>query len=86
MIDRPAPSSPGWQRWLPGLQALRGYRAEWLRDDLAAGLVLATMLVPVGIAYAVASGVPGILRASRLQGAPRPGRYESVRLVDARHG
>lgn len=60
MIDRPAPSSPGWQRWLPGLQALRGYRAEWLRDDLAAGLVLATMLVPVGIAYAVASGVPGI--------------------------
>ena len=25
-----------------------------------AGLVLATMLVPVGIAYAVASGVPGI--------------------------
>ncbi|MBS0594967.1 MAG: SulP family inorganic anion transporter [Proteobacteria bacterium] len=60
MIDRPAPTSPGWQRWLPGLQALRGYRAEWLRDDLAAGLVLATMLVPVGIAYAVASGVPGI--------------------------
>lgn len=60
MIDRPAPSSPGWQRWLPGVQALRGYRAEWLRDDLAAGLVLATMLVPVGIAYAVASGVPGI--------------------------
>lgn len=60
MIDRPAPTSPGWQRWLPGVQALRGYRAEWLRDDLAAGLVLATMLVPVGIAYAVASGVPGI--------------------------
>ena len=28
--------------------------------DIAAGVVLATMLVPVGIAYAVASGVPGI--------------------------
>ena len=28
--------------------------------DLVAGLVLTTMLVPVGIAYAVASGVPGI--------------------------
>ena len=27
---------------------------------MAAGLVLTTMLVPVGIAYAVASGVPGI--------------------------
>ena len=29
-------------------------------SDLVAGLVLTTMLVPVGIAYAVASGVPGI--------------------------
>jgi MFS superfamily sulfate permease-like transporter len=28
--------------------------------DIIAGLVLTTMLVPVGIAYAVASGVPGI--------------------------
>ncbi len=55
----PAAAS-GWLRWLPGLQRLRGYRAEWLRHDLAAGLVLTTMLVPVGIAYAVASGVPGI--------------------------
>ena len=34
--------------------------AAWLRHDLVAGLVLATMLVPVGIAYAVASGLPGI--------------------------
>jgi len=32
----------------------------WLRHDVVAGLVLTTMLVPVGIAYAVASGVPGI--------------------------
>lgn len=50
----------GWARWLPGLQLLRGYRADWLRHDIAAGLVLTTLLVPVGIAYAVASGVPGI--------------------------
>ena len=28
--------------------------------DVIAGVVLATMLVPVGIAYAAASGVPGI--------------------------
>ncbi len=33
---------------------------RWLRHDIVAGLVLTTMLVPVGIAYAVASGVPGI--------------------------
>ena len=50
----------GWARWLPGLQTLRNYRAAWLRHDIVAGLVLTTMLVPVGIAYAVASGLPGI--------------------------
>jgi high affinity sulfate transporter 1 len=50
----------GWRRWLPGLSLVAGYRAEWLPRDLTAGLVLVTMLVPVGIAYAEASGVPGI--------------------------
>lgn len=49
-----------WTRWLPGLATLRQYQAEWLTHDIVAGLVLTTMLVPVGIAYAVASGVPGI--------------------------
>jgi high affinity sulfate transporter 1 len=49
-----------WQRWLPGLQILREYQAAWFARDLMAGLVLTTMLVPVGIAYALASGVPGI--------------------------
>jgi high affinity sulfate transporter 1 len=49
-----------WKRWLPGLQALSEYEVAWLPRDLMAGLVLTTMLVPVGIAYAVASGVPGI--------------------------
>ena len=48
------------KRWLPGLQILSRYEAAWLPQDLMAGLVLTTMLVPVGIAYAVASGVPGI--------------------------
>ncbi|WP_375739885.1 SulP family inorganic anion transporter [Pseudomonas boanensis] len=50
----------GWQRWLPGLQLLRRYQIQWLPRDLVAGLVLTSMLVPVGIAYAEASGVPGI--------------------------
>ena len=49
-----------WTRWLPGLATLRQYQAAWLPHDIVAGLVLTTMLVPVGIAYAVASGVPGI--------------------------
>ena len=53
-------NAPGLQRWIPGLRVLREYDRTWLRNDLAAGLVLTTMLVPVGIAYAEASGVPGI--------------------------
>lgn len=55
-----APNAAGWLRWLPGLLMLKRYRLAWLPNDLAAGLVLTTMLVPVGIAYAEASGVPGI--------------------------
>ena len=61
-IDRPAqhPEHVGWQRWIPGLVMLRHYQWSWLRHDLVAGLVMTTMLVPVGIAYAEASGIPGI--------------------------
>jgi hypothetical protein len=50
----------GWIRWLPGVDILRQYEKSWLRHDIVAGLVMTTMLVPVGIAYAEASGVPGI--------------------------
>jgi len=49
-----------WIRWSPGIGTLRRYEAAWLPHDIFAGLVLATMLVPVGIAYATASGLPGI--------------------------
>ena len=49
-----------WIHWLPGLDTLRRYEAAWLPHDIFAGIVLATMLVPVGIAYATASGLPGI--------------------------
>jgi high affinity sulfate transporter 1 len=60
-ITRPSKADQiGWRRWLPGLRTLREYKLSWLRHDIVAGLVLTTMLVPVGIAYAVASGVPGI--------------------------
>ena len=50
----------GWQRWLPGVRILLNYQPAWALNDLVAGLVLTTMLVPVGIAYAEASGLPGI--------------------------
>lgn len=59
-VVRPRTSPQGWRRWLPGLHAARTYQAAWFGHDIMAGFVLTTMLVPVGIAYAVASGLPGI--------------------------
>jgi high affinity sulfate transporter 1 len=61
-VPRPllAKDQTGWLRWLPGLHVLRHYELAWLPHDLMAGLALTAVLVPVGIAYAVASGLPGI--------------------------
>ncbi len=50
----------GWTRWLPGIDSIRHYEIAWLSRDVLAGLVLTAVLVPVGIAYAVASGVAPI--------------------------
>ena len=60
--DRPSTLGPGPSRtsWLPGLETLRSYRLEWLRSDLVAGVVLAAFLVPVGMGYAEAAGLPAI--------------------------
>jgi high affinity sulfate transporter 1 len=44
----------------PGLGHLRGYPRAWLRYDLVAGLVLVTLLVPQGMAYAELAGLPPI--------------------------
>jgi len=61
-IRRPARTAgqTGWKRWVPGLHTFRHYDVAWLHHDVFAGLALTAMLVPVGIAYAVASGVPAI--------------------------
>ena len=58
----PAGKRPAWRRCFPGLVTLQHYNSSWLRQDLVAALVMTTMLVPVGVAYAEASasGVPGI--------------------------
>jgi high affinity sulfate transporter 1 len=47
-------------RWVPGLRTLASYRSEWLRSDVVAGLVLTTLLVPQGMAYAELAGLPVI--------------------------
>ncbi|HSO97740.1 MAG TPA: SulP family inorganic anion transporter, partial [Solirubrobacteraceae bacterium] len=48
------------QRSLPGVRALASYRISWLRRDVVAGLVLTTLLVPQGMAYAELAGLTAI--------------------------
>src|SRR5215472_16204301 len=45
-------------RWVPGVRALRTYQGSWLSSDIVAGLVLAAILVPQGMAYAELAGLP----------------------------
>jgi high affinity sulfate transporter 1 len=47
-------------RWVPGLQVISSYRREWLAKDIIAGVVLTTLLVPQGMAYAELAGLPPI--------------------------
>ncbi len=47
-------------RVAPGLQALLHYDRTWLRSDLAAGLSIAAVALPVGIALAEVTGVPAV--------------------------
>jgi MFS superfamily sulfate permease-like transporter len=39
---------------------LSSYRREWLGKDVVAGIVLSTLLVPQGMAYAELAGLPPI--------------------------
>lgn len=43
---------------LPGIVTARGYRRQWLRADVIAGLVLTALLIPAGMGYAEAAGLP----------------------------
>jgi len=48
------------RRQVPGLRMLAEYKAGWLPHDVVAGLVLTTLLVPQGMAYAELAGLPAI--------------------------
>lgn len=52
---------------IPALAWGRVYRREWLAGDLMAGLIVAIMLVPQGMAYALLAGLP-----------PQVGLYASI--------
>ncbi len=47
-------------KWIPGVRTLTSYRVSWLRRDVVAGIVLSTLLVPQGMAYAELAGLPPI--------------------------
>jgi high affinity sulfate transporter 1 len=60
-VEPDAPASPtGWSKAIPGIGAARTYQRSWLRFDLVAGLVLAAILVPQGMAYAELAGLPAV--------------------------
>jgi high affinity sulfate transporter 1 len=46
--------------WLPGLDVAASYQRSWLRPDLVAGVVLTALLIPAGMGYAQASGLPPV--------------------------
>jgi high affinity sulfate transporter 1 len=48
------------ERSVPGVASLRTYQRSWLRSDLVAGIVLAAILVPQGMAYAELAGLPPV--------------------------
>ena len=49
------------ETWIPGLRVLRTYRREWFRSDLVAGLSVAAVALPIGIAYAQLAGFPPVV-------------------------
>jgi high affinity sulfate transporter 1 len=54
--DEPRPI----ERWVPGVRVARTYDRSWFRFDLVAGVVLAAILVPQGMAYAELAGLPPV--------------------------
>ena len=75
-----------WSRtWLtrlaPGLGLLLGYQRQWWLPDLRAGLSVATVALPVAIAYAALAGLNrqqqflhDLLSRTRLVHLPAPPR------------
>ncbi len=48
-------------RFMPGLAMLSSYKMSWLGSDIGAGLSVAAVALPVGIAYSEIAGVPAVI-------------------------
>lgn len=53
-----APRSRAGRLFVP--RPLRGYRRHWLRDDVMAGVTVAALVIPLGLAFAELAGVPPV--------------------------
>ena len=60
-------SAASWTQYLPILKWSRGYQRQDFGSDLLAGVIVAIMLVPQGMAYALLAGLP-----------PEVGLYASI--------
>lgn len=54
-------SVPFLQNWVPGVRLLRTYDLKNVSADLRAGLSVAAVAIPIGIAYAGLAGVPPVV-------------------------
>ncbi|MBK9178698.1 MAG: SulP family inorganic anion transporter [Acidimicrobiales bacterium] len=59
-LERSDPHLTGLQGHVPGIVTVRTYERRWLRSDMVAGIVLAAILVPQGMAYAELAGLPPV--------------------------
>lgn len=49
------------EKWLPGLAVLRNYERAWFRFDLVAGMSVAAVAIPIGLAYAQLAGAAPVV-------------------------
>ena len=59
-LEAPRKLAAPLEHWIPGIGMIRRYQRGWLRSDLVAGVVLAAILVPQGMAYAELAGLPPV--------------------------
>src|SRR5262249_44365974 len=46
---------------VPGVEMLRSYKREWFSTDLVAGISVAAVALPIGIAYSQLAGFPPVV-------------------------
>src|ERR1700757_1870663 len=53
---------PAWTRAVfPIVAQLESYRSDWLLKDMSAGLAIAAVALPIGVAYPAIAGLPPVV-------------------------